>query len=90
MNMSVDIGAEVVTQQTSAHTEKGETMSRLSTAEEFKAANEKLMETIGELGDTDLITNTSIALATDTLLRCLLLLAEIADMMEGRNDATLH
>ena len=65
-------------------------MSRLSTAEEFKAANEKMMETIGELGDADLITKTAVALTADTLLRCMVLLAEIADMMEGRDDAEVH
>lgn len=65
---------------------KGEKMSRLSTAEEFKGANEKLMDAIGELGDPELITKTAVALTADTLLRCMVLLAEIADMMERRDD----
>ena len=59
-------------------------MSRLSAAEEFKAANEKVMDAISELGDPDLITKTAVALTADTLLRCMVLLAEIADMMEER------
>jgi hypothetical protein len=59
-------------------------MSRLSAAEEFKAASEKVMDAISELGDADLITKTAVALTTDTLLRCMVLLAEIADMMEER------
>lgn len=64
-------------------------MSRLSSAEEFKAANEKVMEAIGELGDANLITKTAVALTADTLLRCMVLLAEIADMMgERRPNAT--
>lgn len=61
-------------------------MSRLSAAEEFKAANEKMIDAISELGDADLITKTAVALTADTLLRCMVLLAEIVDMMESRAD----
>jgi hypothetical protein len=61
---------------------KGRRMSRLSEAEEYKKASEDSVALVGLTENIDLITKTNIAVITDTALQCLVLLAEIADMLE--------
>lgn len=61
-------------------------MSRLSKAEEYKKTTEDMVKLVGLTKDIDLITKTNIATIADTALRCFVLLAEIADMMEGSED----
>lgn len=61
-------------------------MSRLSEAKEYKKASEASVALVGLTEDVDLITKTNIAVITDTALRCLVLLAEIANIMERSED----
>lgn len=61
-------------------------MSRLSEAEKYKKASEGAIALVGLTEDIDLITKTNIATIIDTALRCLVLLAEIADMMERSGE----
>lgn len=61
-------------------------MSRLDNAKEFKEANDKLIKIINEVDDPDLLERTMLGELVDTALQCLIILAEIADMMEKRKD----
>lgn len=61
-------------------------MSRLDNAKEFKEANDKLIKIINEVDDPDLLERTMLGELVDTALQCLIILAEIADMMEKRED----
>lgn len=61
-------------------------MSRLSEAKEYKEATELSIKLVALTKDLDLITKTNTATIADTALRCLMLLAEIADMMEGSEN----
>lgn len=61
-------------------------MSRLDNAKEFKEANDKLIKIINEVDAPDLLERTMLGELVDTALQCLIILAEIADMMEKRKD----
>ncbi len=61
-------------------------MSRLDDVKKFKEANEKLLKLVIEVDNPDLLERTMLAEIVDTVQRCLITLAEIADMMEKRKD----
>ncbi len=61
-------------------------MSRLSEVEKFKKACEDAVALAGWTGNTDLIIKVNTTAITDIALRCLVLLAEIADMMEEETE----
>lgn len=61
-------------------------MSRVSDMKEFVEANEKMIGLLAELNNTDILMQSSIGILADTALRCLVLLAEIADMIERRAE----
>ena len=68
--------------------QKGAKMSRVSDMKEFVEANEKMIGLLAELNNTDILMKSSIGILADTALRCLVLLAEIADMLERSEDGS--
>lgn len=61
-------------------------MSRVSEAEKFKKKCDDTLELVSEIRNPNVVTRNNIEIIAAAATRCLVLLAEIADILEKKNE----